>query len=147
MNEKLPAWLTWGCRGRWGSGPQPGKLTSPGHVLRKSPALSTLLESLSLWDTLWDPGTSAMIDHLGAPYTSWTDIPLVLFGCGLGSREVCILPCGQPWLLWSAVVAVDTCGYQPEQRVRGRGALLVWGHQFAFSHSGDFPETQSRQEP
>lgn len=60
--------------------------------------------------------------------------------CGLGSREVRILFCGQPWLLWT-LVAISR-----EQGVRAE-AVLVWGHRLAFGLLGDFSETQSWQEP
>lgn len=65
--------------------------------------------------SLGHPRASAVIDHLGAPHTSWTHVasgvPQAWPWCQGG-------PCPA---LWSATVAMDARGYQPERGLRAEG--------------------------
>ena len=108
------AWLTPGSQGGWETGLQPGGLITPRpHAQEKSSGghFSRIPQSWSLGH----PRASAVIDHLGAPHTSWTHVasgvPQAWPWCQGG-------PCPA---LWSATVAMDARGYQPERGLRAEG--------------------------
>lgn len=76
--------------------------------------------------SLGHPRASAVIDHLGAPHTSWTHVASEFLRRGLGARAVRVRLCGQPRLPWTLVATSQSgvsglrgfAGFRPSARLQ-----------------------------
>ena len=95
--------------------PQAQEKSSGGHFSRIPQSWS-----------LGHPRASAVIDHLGAPHTSWTHVASEFFRRGLGARAVRVPLCGQPRLPWMLVATSQSgvsglrgfAGFRPSARLQ-----------------------------